>query len=118
MRPIVAVVGNNDASPEVLAVAEALGCGLVERGFRLATGGLGGVMEAASRGAHSAAGYREGDVIGVLPSGDRTTANRWVDIAIATNLGYARNVLLVTMAEAVVAIGGGAGTLTEIAMAW
>jgi uncharacterized protein (TIGR00725 family) len=118
MRPIVAVVGNNDASPEVLAVAEALGRGLVERGFRLATGGLGGVMEAASRGAHSATGYREGDVIGVLPSGDRTTANRWVDIAIPTNLGYARNVLVVTMAEAVVAVGGGAGTLTEIAMAW
>lgn len=118
MRPIVAVVGNNDAGPEALAVAEALGRGLVERGFRLATGGLGGVMEAASRGAHSAAGYREGDVIGVLPSGDHASANRWVDIAIPTNLGYARNVLLVTMASAVVAVGGGAGTLTEIAMAW
>lgn len=118
MRRIVAVIGNNDASREALAAAEELGRRVVEQGFRLATGGLSGVMEAASRGAHSAASYREGDVIGVLPSGDRATANRWVDIAIPTNLGYARNVLLVTLADAVVAVGGGAGTLTEIAMAW
>jgi uncharacterized protein (TIGR00725 family) len=112
------VIGNNDAAPDALAIAEAIGRGIVERGWRLATGGLGGVMEAASRGARSAAGYREGDVIGVLPSGDRATANRFVDIAIPTNMGYARNLLLVSMADAVVAVGGGAGTLTELAMAW
>ncbi len=118
MRRVVAVIGNREADTAALGSAEALGKGIVERGWRLATGGLGGVMEAASRGARSAAAYREGDVIGVLPSGDRTTANPFVDIVIPTNLGYARNVLLVTMADAVVAVGGGAGTLSEIAMAW
>jgi uncharacterized protein (TIGR00725 family) len=118
MRRIVAVIGNNDAAPDALAIAEQLGRGIVERGWRLATGGLGGMMEAASRGARSAPRYREGDVIGILPSGERATANRFVDIAIPTNMGYARNVLLVSMADAVVAVGGGAGTLTEIAMAW
>jgi uncharacterized protein (TIGR00725 family) len=118
MRQIVAVIGNAECGEEARLAAEALGRGIVERGWRLATGGLGGVMEAASRGARSAASYREGDVIGVLPTGDRKTANRFVDIAIPTNMGYARNVLLVSMADAVVAVGGGAGTLTEIAMAW
>jgi uncharacterized protein (TIGR00725 family) len=118
MRKIVAVIGNREAGEVALTAAEELGRGIVERGFRLATGGLGGVMEAASRGARSATSYREGDVIGVLPSDDRTTANRFVDIVIPTNMGYARNVLLVSMSDAVVAVGGGAGTLTEIGMAW
>src|SRR6185503_10528984 len=60
----------------------------------------------------------EGDVIGILPSGDRETANPFVDIVIPTNMGYARNVLVVSTADAVVGVGGGAGTLTELAMAW
>ncbi len=118
MRKIVAVVGNREAGDEALAAAVAIGRGIVDAGFRLATGGLGGVMEAASRGAHASPAYREGDVIGVLPGADRASANRFVDVAIPTNMGYARNVLLVSMADAIVAIGGGAGTLTEIAMAW
>lgn len=118
MRKIVAVIGNREAGASALDAAEALGRGIVESGWRLATGGLGGVMEAASRGARSAASYREGDVIGVLPTDDRATANRHCDIVIPTNMGYARNVLLVSMADAVVAVGGGAGTLTEIGMAW
>jgi len=75
-------------------------------------------MEAASRGAHDANAYREGDVLGVLPGSEVAAANRWVDIAIPTNLGYARNTLVVGMADVVVAVGGGAGTLTEMAMAW
>jgi uncharacterized protein (TIGR00725 family) len=91
---------------------------IVEQGWRLVTGGLGGVMEAASRGAHTAACYREGDVVGVLPSGDPSTANPYVDIAVPTNLGIARNVLVVSMADAVIAVAGGAGTLSEIALAW
>jgi hypothetical protein len=75
-------------------------------------------MAAASRGAHRARGYREGDVIGVLPGGDRAAANRWVDVAIPTGLGVARNVLVVQAADAVIAIGGRAGTLSELALAW
>ena len=117
-RPIVAVIGNSAASAHALEVAEDVGRLVVERGYRLVSGGLGGVMEAASRGAHRAVAYREGDVLGVLPGGLAAAANPHVDIAIPTNMGYARNVLVVTMADAVVAVGGGSGTLSEMAMAW
>src|SRR5688500_12544065 len=113
-RRVIAVIGNGRATPECAALAEELGKLIVERGFRLVTGGLGGVMEAASRGARRANGYREGDIVGILPSGDASTANPYVDVVVPTNMGYARNVLIVTMADAVVAVGGGAGTLTEI----
>jgi len=115
---VIAVIGNGRATPEAIAAAEELGRLIVERGYRIVTGGLSGVMEAASRGARSASRYMEGDVIGILPSGDRETANPFVDIVIPTNMGYARNVLVVSTADAVVGVGGGAGTLTELAMAW
>ncbi len=75
-------------------------------------------MEAASRGAHEAACYREGDVVGILPGPLAVTANDWVDVAVPTNLGFARNALVVGMADVVIAVGGGAGTLSELAMAW
>lgn len=117
-RPVIAVIGNGAASAEHVRVAAELGRLVVERGWRIVSGGLGGVMEAASRGAHEAASYREGDVIGILPGGDASRANAYVDIAIPTNMGYARNVLVVASADAVVAVGGGSGTLTEMAMAW
>ena len=117
-RPVVAVIGNSQATAEALRIAEDLGRLVVEHGWRLVTGGLGGVMEAAARGAHQARRYREGDVIGILPGGDPTLANRWVDIAVPTGMGHARNVLVVATADAVVAIGGGAGTLSEMALAW
>lgn len=117
-RPIVAVIGKGQATAATCAVAEQLGRLLVERGFRIVTGGLGGVMEAASRGAHHATNRREGDVIGILPGADRAAANPYVDIVIPSGMGYARNVLVVQTASAVVAVGGGAGTLSEIAHAW
>ena len=117
-RGVIAVIGNSSPPPEAIAVAEELGRLIVEQGWRLVTGGLGGVMEAASRGAHQASGYREGDVVGILPGGDAASANAYVDIALPTNLGIARNVLVVAMANAVVAVGGGSGTLAELAIAW
>ena len=117
-RPIVAIVGGNRASAELLAAAEAIGAGLVDAGLRVATGGLGGVMEAASRGARQAQGWEEGRVIGVLPGLRADSANPYVDIVMPTGMAYARNVLLVAMADVVVALGGGAGTLSEVAMAW
>lgn len=117
-RPVVAVIGNNVASAEAAALAEQVGRGIVQLGCRLVTGGLGGIMEAASRGARAAPRYHEGDVLGILPGGEASAANPWVDIALPTQLGYARNVLVVSCADAVVAVGGGAGTLTEMAMAW
>jgi uncharacterized protein (TIGR00725 family) len=99
-------------------IAEELGCRIVENGWRVVTGGLTGVMEAASRGAHRASTYRDGDVIGILPGSEREAANAFVDIVIPAGVGVARNVLVVQTADAVVAVGGGAGTLSEIALAW
>jgi uncharacterized protein (TIGR00725 family) len=98
-------------------LAEETGRLLVERGFRVVTGGLGGVMEAACRGARSATRYKEGDTIGILPGHDPRVANEFVDIAIPTGLDHLRN-SIVAHCDAVIAIGGGAGTLSEICFAW
>jgi uncharacterized protein (TIGR00725 family) len=111
--PYVAVVGPGDASPEELHMAEEVGAGLAAAGDVVVTGGLGGVMEAACRGARS----RRGRTVGILPGEDREAANGWVEIAIATGLGELRNGLVVRAADAVVAIGGGHGTLSEVALA-
>lgn len=118
-RPVMAVIGQGGTvPPPVHALAFALGTAAVDAGFRILTGGLGGVMEAASRGAHASSAYREGDVIGILPGSDPAARNRFVDIAIPTGLGVARNVIVVSSADVVVAVAGGAGTLSELALAW
>jgi len=117
-RPVVAVVGGGAVPPEVAAAAQALGTALVDRGFRLVTGGRGGVMAAASWGAHASARYTEGTVVGLLPGLDPDDANPWVDVVVPTGLHHARNALVVAMADVVVAVGGAAGTLSEIALAW
>ena len=111
--PYVAVVGPGEASPDELRTAEEVGAGLAAAGAVVVTGGLGGVMEAACRGARS----RRGRTLGILPGDDRDAANGWVEIAVATGLGELRNGLVVRAADAVVAIGGGHGTLSEIALA-
>lgn len=118
-RSTLAVIGDGSLDPgtESERLAEEVGRRAIDAGFRLVTGGLGGVMAAASQGARSAEHYREGDVIGLLPGPDPAAANEWVDVAIATGLGEARN-LVVANSDVVVAIGGGAGTLSEIAFAW
>lgn len=117
-RLIVAVCGSVRPPPEAAAMAEAIGEGIVSNGWILATGGLGGIMEAASRGARSSAAWTGHQVIGVLPSDQAADANPFVDIAMPTGLGRARNAVLVQMADAVVAVHGMAGTLSEIALAW
>jgi uncharacterized protein (TIGR00725 family) len=109
----VAVVGSGEATVAELALAEEVGAQLADLGAAVVTGGLGGVMEAACRGAKS----RLGLTIGLLPGLDRDEANGWVDVAIATGLGELRNGLLVRTSDALVAIGGGAGTLSEIGFA-
>ncbi len=111
----VAVVGDgrDDAPDTVLAAAEELGAGAAEQGWIVVTGGMGGAMEAACRGAKS----RRGQTVGLLPGHDRTAANGWVDIVLPTGLGELRNGLVVRAADAVVAVGGGHGTLSEIALA-
>jgi uncharacterized protein (TIGR00725 family) len=111
--PYVAVVGPGVASSEQLHGAEEIGAGLAAAGAVVVTGGLGGVMEAACRGARS----KRGHTLGILPGEDRGAANGWVEIAVATGMGELRNGLVVRAADAVVAIGGSHGTLSEIALA-
>ena len=114
-----AVIGDGGAaegSPP-WRLAEALGEALVGAGYRVLTGGLGGVMEAASRGARRSPAHGPASVIALLPGHDPAAANPHVDVAIATGLGHLRNAL-VAHADAVIAIGGGAGTLSELALAW
>jgi hypothetical protein len=112
--PYVAVVGaGSDVRPQLLAAAEAVGAELARRGAVVVTGGLGGVMEAACRGARSAGGT----TLGILPGDDRGAANPYVDVAVATGMGELRNGLVVRSADGLVAIAGGAGTLSEIALA-
>jgi uncharacterized protein (TIGR00725 family) len=118
-RTLVAVIGDGavaDDHPSYLQ-AVALGRALVDAGHRVLCGGLGGVMEAACRGARSSARYAPGDTVGILPGHHGAAANRFVDIALPSGLGHGRN-LLVVHADAVVAVGGGAGTLSEMALAW
>ncbi|MDD4254434.1 MAG: TIGR00725 family protein [Methanofollis sp.] len=118
-RKMIAVIGdaNLPENSEKYILAEKLGCCLIDNGFQLITGGLGGVMEAASKGARNSSHYRSGDTIGIIPGNDPCEANQYVDICIPTGLDIGRNII-VSNADAVIAIGGGAGTLSEMANAW
>ena len=107
------MVGAGDATGAQRAVAEDVGRLLAEAGAVVVTGGRGGVMEAACKGARAAGGR----TVGLLPGLDRREANPYVEVAIATGLGEARNVLVVRSADALVAVGGAWGTLSEIAFA-
>jgi hypothetical protein len=115
---VAAVVGSAGADPEIYAAAQELGRLLVDAGFRIVSGGLSGVMEAVSRGAHESDSYMPGDTIGVLPTYNGDDANQWVDIVIPTGLQHARNTIVVSSADVVLVVGGGAGTLSEVALAW
>lgn len=118
-RPLVAVIGDARVEPGGTKdrLAEEVGRLLVDAGFRVLTGGLGGVMEAACRGARSSSRYQSGDTVAVLPGHDPGEANEFVDVAIASGLDHVRN-SIVAHADAVIAIGGGAGTMSEICLAW
>ena len=109
----VAVVGGYEATPEVLALAEEVGRRLAQRGCILVTGGRRGVAEAASRGAVLAGGT----TVGILPGTSRAEANPYVTVAVPTGLGETRNALVVMGADAVIALPGAYGTLSEVAHA-
>jgi uncharacterized protein (TIGR00725 family) len=112
--PYVAVVGaGGEVAADVLADAEAVGAELARCGAVVVCGGLEGVMAAACRGARAEGGV----TLGILPGADRAAANPWVSVAVATGLGELRNGLVVRSADAVVAIDGEYGTLSEIALA-
>jgi len=110
---IVAVIGAGYCSRDIARLAEEVGRLLAQQGATLVCGGLGGVMEAACRGAKSAGGR----TIGILPGRSRRDANPFVDIPVVTGMGEARNVIVAGSGQAVIAVSGGYGTLSEIAHA-
>jgi uncharacterized protein (TIGR00725 family) len=106
----IGVIGGSEVSPEVARLAEEVGREIARRGAVLVCGGLGGVMEAACKGASEAGGL----TIGILPGESRRAANPYVQIPIVTGTGHARNVAVVKSSQAVIAIDGSYGTLSEI----
>jgi len=106
----VSVIGGGTVTDEEYATAERLGRELGERGHEVVCGGRGGVMEAVCKGASAAGGH----TIGILPSARRSAANDYVETAVATGIGNARNPIVVMNGDAVVAIDGGPGTLSEL----
>jgi uncharacterized protein (TIGR00725 family) len=112
-RRLVAVCGESDPQTSLADIAFDVGRGVAERGAVLICGGLTGVMEHAARGAHAAGGL----TVGLLPGAHPNEANEHIDISIATSLDHGRNAILANTADGVIAIGGGLGTLSEIALA-
>jgi uncharacterized protein (TIGR00725 family) len=108
----VAVIGPDAATDEEASAAEEVGRRLAQAGAVVVCGGHGGVMEAACRGATAAGGL----TVGILPGSDRAAANRFLSVAIPTGLGELRNGLVVRAADALIAVGGAYGTLSEIAL--
>jgi uncharacterized protein (TIGR00725 family) len=113
MKPLIAVIGGRRVEKSLLDEAEEAGRLVAVKGAVLVCGGLGGVMEAASRGAHAAGGL----TVGILPQNDSKSANQYIDVPIATGLGIGRNLIVARSADALIAIGGEYGTLSEIALA-
>jgi len=111
---IISVIGGADSNQKTLELAERIGEEIARKGVALLCGGLGGIMEAACRGAKK----QDGLTIGILPTDAKEHANQYVDIAIPTGMGYARNFLVAKGGDGVIAIDGSAGTLSEIAIAW
>ena len=110
---IISVIGGNEPPPEAIRKAEEVGRELARRGIMVACGGMAGVMEAVCRGAKEGGGT----TIGILPGRDGGQANRWVDIPICTDMGYARNAIVAYTGQAVIAIDGSYGTVSEMCYA-
>lgn len=119
-RGFVSVIGPSYAkvSDPLYIFARELGRVLINHGFVIYSGGKRGIMEAVFRGARESEHYFFGATIGILPDSDRHSANRYTDISVPTGIGYARNSIVAHSADVVIALGGGSGTLSEIAFAW
>jgi len=114
MKPsYIAVIGGGHCTAEEYALAEEIGALIAKRGATLVCGGLAGVMEGAARGAKEAGGT----TIGILPGHDRTLGNPYLDYVVTTGMGHARNLAVVSSGDAVIAISGSYGTLSEIGLA-
>lgn len=113
MKRLIAIIGGRNSSSELLEMATQVGRLIAQNGFGLVCGGMGGIMEAAAKGCKE----ENGLTVGILMHDDPKYANPYIDIAIPTGLGIARNLLVVRSGEAVIAIDGSYGTLSEIAYA-
>jgi uncharacterized protein (TIGR00725 family) len=113
MKRIIGVIGGKRTEKSLLKEAEEAGRLIAQNGATLVSGGLGGVMEAASKGAKAGGGL----TVGILPQNDAKEANQFIDIPIVTGLGIGRNVIIARTADALIAVGGEYGTLSEIAFA-
>ncbi len=111
--PIIGVLGSGVGRPDLAGLAEEVGREVARKGAVLVCGGLGGVMTDAARGAKEIGGV----TIGILPGAKTSDANEFIDFPIATDMGQARNSIIVHTADVLIAIGGGYGTLSEIALA-
>ena len=109
----IGVIGAGECDAELGRLAEEVGRGIAEAGAVLVCGGMGGVMEAACRGAKAAGGM----TVGILPGTDRAAANPYVDVPVATGMAEARNLAIIRTADALIAVGGSYGTLSEIGFA-
>lgn len=109
----IAVIGAGNADEKILKIAEEVGRFIAKRNAILVCGGLGGVMEAAAKGAKS----ENGITVGILPGNHKNDANPYIDISVTTGFGEGRNVIIVRSADALIAVGGEYGTLSEIALA-
>lgn len=121
VRKIISVIGyaNIDTLPkEIYSLAYDLGKSIIDKGYILANGGLGGVMEVVSKGARDSANYKENSIIGILPNYNKDIANNYVDIALPIGFDVGRNISLISISDAVIVLGGSAGTLNEISLAW
>lgn len=108
----IAVIGAGAGSGDICTLAEEVGREIAKSGSILICGGLGGVMEAAAKGARE----NGGTTVGILPGADGADANRYIDIKIVTGMGHARNAIIASTADALIAVGGEYGTLSEIAL--
>lgn len=113
MKTVIGVIGASEASSDERETALEVGRQIAGKGAVLLCGGAGGVMEAACMGAHSKGGL----TIGIIPGASKSDANRYVDIPVVTEMGHGRNIIVASSCDAVIAIGGGFGTLSEIAFA-
>ena len=120
MIKTITVIGPNTANctQAMFEFSKELGKFIIDKGYSIVNGGMQGVMEGLFIGAKESNNYREGMTIGILPSSSAKDANAYCDIIIPTGIGYARNQIVVNSSDIVIAIAGGAGTLSEISYAW
>ena len=113
MKTVIGVIGAGDATEQECLAAREVGSEIAKRDCVLVCGGMGGVMEASCRGAKSEGGL----TIGIIPGDSKTLSNPYVDIPVVTAMSHGRNIIVVRSCDAIIAIGGSYGTLSEIAFA-